>query len=240
MTRLFLQVHKWVGIALGVLVFIWLASGVVMVLPMKLVSRAPRLAEVDVNQVALSPSAAAALLPSREGDSSGVRDWALLMIGGEAYYRLVARSGTSYLINAATGTRLVIDQAQAEAIALRGLPAPLPVAQVTEVKARSLGYPNGPIPAWRVEFGDPRHTVAYVGQRDGSVGYSTGMHRVRYFIAQLHTFDQLKTLGLSRGMQHGVLAVTSAVAILLVFTGYYLVLPRRWRRRWERRPGGVS
>ena len=31
-------------------------------------------------------------------------------------------------------------------------------------------------------------------------------------------------------------ALTSAVAVLLVITGYYLVLPRRWRRRWEQRP----
>jgi hypothetical protein len=31
------------------------------------------------------------------------------------------------------------------------------------------------------------------------------------------------------------LHLTSIVSIVLVMSGYYVVLPRRWRRRWEER-----
>lgn len=236
MTRLFLSVHKWVGIALGVLLFIWLASGVVMVLPMKLIAKNARPGDVAVSGVTLSPAAAAQLVRTRDGDTSAVKDWSLEILGDQAYYRIVTAAKGNFLINGTTGARLEVNKAVAETLATARLPKPLPVASVTEVKKFSLGYPNGPLPAWRVEFADGAHTVAYVGKRDGSVGLSTGLHRVRYFIAQMHTFDQIRTLGLSRAAQHVVLALTSAVAVLLVITGYYLVLPRRWRRRWEQRP----
>ena len=194
MTRLFLSVHKWVGIALGVLLFIWLASGVVMVLPMTLVARNAKPGDVAVAGVTLSPAAAAELVRTRDGDTSAVKDWSLEILGNQAYYRIVTAARGNFLINGSTGARLEVTRAVAETLATARLPKPLPVASVTEVKKFSLGYPAGPLPAWRVEFADGAHTVAYVGKRDGSVGLSTGLHRVRFFIAQMHTFDQIRTL----------------------------------------------
>lgn len=240
MTRLFLSVHKWVGIALGVLLFIWLVSGIVMIWPMKLI--APPVANrlTDVRDVTLSPAQAGALVATREGDTAALREFTLVIINGQAHYRLALKSGKYYLLNASTGERLTVDRDQAAAMALAGLPAPLPVAGVEEVRRHNFAYPRGPLPVWRVNFGDPKHTVAWVAPPDGSIAYSTGGHRVRYFIAALHTFDQIKTMGFSKATQHWVLGLTSAVAVLLVFTGYYLVLPRQWRRRWERRGTGAA
>lgn len=240
MTRAFLTLHKWIGISVGVFLFVWLVSGIVMILPMQRLAPAQGPGNVDLTTLTLAPAEALALVRSREGDTARVFNYSLVVIGGEAYYRIQMKGGANHLISATTGERLVIGPERAETLARAGLSSSAPVTSVTEVKAHSLGYANGPLPAWRVEFGDGRKTVAWVGARDGSVSHDTRLRRVRSFVAQMHTFDQLRTLTGSKLLARGSLGTLSAITILLVLTGYYLALPKRWRRRAEPPRSGAA
>ncbi|HSB55711.1 MAG TPA: PepSY domain-containing protein [Gemmatimonadales bacterium] len=238
MTRTMLWIHKWIGITLGVLVFIWLASGIIMELPFTPPVPDAAAGRFEPATAVISPAQAVALVATREQDTAAVRRVDVVLVAGQAYYDVQVRGGRDYLIDVRTGERLQMSPAVAEATARRGLPDGVPLVSVRQVSDHSLyEYPGGPLPAYRVEFGDPRHTIAYVSARDGSVRHTTRWIRLRYFISDMHTFQQLETLTGSKLVSHGSITGTSAIAILLVLTGYYLVLPRRWQRKFARRTG---
>ncbi|MCC6930204.1 MAG: PepSY domain-containing protein [Gemmatimonadaceae bacterium] len=232
-TRLFLSLHKWIGIGIGVIVFVWLVSGMVMILPFTPIVPKRTAEMVDMRQATVSPAGAIDLVRSREGDTSGVRRVVFVAIGPDPYYKVDAKDGKSFLLSAATGERLVVTRDVAERIARRDFSDNARIRSATEISRHSFGYPGGALPAWRLEFDDARGTIAYVSKRDGSVTHVNGRSRIRSFITGLHTFEQIELVGGSERLKKLSLHLTSLITIVLVLTGYYVVLPRRWRRRWE-------
>lgn len=239
-TRLFLWLHKWIGIGIGVIVFIWLVSGMVMILPFTPIVAKRAADTIDMRQAAISPAAAITLVRSREGDSTEVRRLQFVAIDLEPYYKIDTKGGKSFLLSAATGARLLITREVAERIARRGFSETTPVVSASEISRHSFEYAGGPLPAWRLAFGDDQKTIAYVSKRDGSVAHSSAGHRLRAFVSGLHTFDQLELIGGSERLKKLALHLTSLITIALVLTGYYVVLPTRWRRRWETRRASRS
>ncbi|HEX4936060.1 MAG TPA: PepSY domain-containing protein [Gemmatimonadaceae bacterium] len=232
-TRLFLRLHKWIGIGMGVIVFVWLVSGMVMILPFTPIVPKRTAEMVDMRQAVIAPAAAMDLVGTREGNTSGVRRLVFVAIGPEPYYKIDMKDGKSFLLSAATGARLVINREVAERIARRDFSDTVPVRRATEISRHSFEYPGGALPAWRLEFDDARGTIAYVSKRDGSVTHGHWRSRVRAFVSGLHTFEQIELVGGSERTKKLSLHLTSLITIALVLTGYYVVLPRRWRRRLE-------
>jgi len=190
-------------------------------------------AQIDFRSASISPAEAVSLVASREQDTAPLHRLALVSVQDRPHYRIDVRGGQSYLIDATTGERLKITPELAEKFARQRFSDTLPIRRVVEVSHHSLGYAHGPLPAYRVEFADAQGTQAYVSIRDGSVVHTTRRARIRSFVTNLHTFDQIEILAGSTLAQHASLHVTSIITIVLALTGYYLVLPRGWRRRWE-------
>lgn len=227
MTRTFLWLHKWLGICMGVVVFIWVVSGVVMILPRGAVPQA-KTPQPDWSSAVLSPAQAAALVAAT-GDTAGIQNISLVRLRNRPVFLAEMRGGRRHLHDAATGTPIEVTAALAESIAVEGLRAPKPVTRVERLEKPDWRY-AGRVPAYRVEFADPKRTVAYVTERDGGLQLGDRGIRIRAVITGLHTFQPLSLLG-GNTSRLAALHLTSAVAVLLVLTGYYLVLPKRWRRR---------
>jgi len=192
--RLNYLVHRWLGIALGVLVFVWFASGIVMIYypwPAPTLSQEfARLQAFDVPPGAIGFAAAhraalAALdrLPSVRHDGGGggpdrlvggrLEQW-----NGHAAY-ILWRQHTyidqpTVVVDAMTGTvRSPISDSDAVATA-RSAVGVLPAATRVELLAEGDHYlmsseyqPS--FPAYRVDFDDPDNTAVYVGQAGANI-----------------------------------------------------------------------
>jgi len=232
-TRFSLWSHKWIGIVMGVIVVVWLASGMIMILPYHPLVEAPPDATPQMTDATVSPAEAIRIVREREHGESALKKVQLVGVDGEPYYRIDLAKQPKYLIHARTGERLVIDSAVAERLARRGFAKTLPIRSVSKQTERTLTNPVGPVPAYRIDFADERHTVALVNMYDGTVLHTNTRRRLMSIFAGLHTFEPIEQILERDGPKKWSLHITSIISIILCLTGYYVVLPRRWRRRWE-------
>ena len=169
--------HRWLGIAFGVLMLLWIVSGVVMLFvawpQLNDEERLRALPEIAPEAVRISPLAAWRSL-DRPGWPDDVR---LNVAGDRPVYRF--RSGTRWdAVDAGSGARLPpLDSAQAEALArqfLRGIDFSSPRSELIDgdqwtVTSRF----NAWRPFYRVEAGDGDGHEVYVARDSGEIVLDT-------------------------------------------------------------------
>jgi Na+-transporting NADH:ubiquinone oxidoreductase subunit F len=224
------SVHKWIGISLGIALLVWLVSGVWMVLP---TSYQQNWEGGFTQWPAAAVAPAEAVAAASGGALESVRSINMWAVADRLFYRVFLTTGPAQLIDATTGEPVTIDPGLAEQIAraVFGLPE-APIDTVERVDQYSVRYAGGPLPALRVVFADGNKTVAYVGVADGTVLGGGTAHRIRSFVAGIHTFYPLRILVSAKG-EKGALILAGVISIVGVLTGYWLALPRRWRGRWS-------
>lgn len=218
------DLHKWMGIVIGLALLMWTITGIIMVLPGKRV-RDTSNKPLDVGRAVVSPAQALARLSER--DSSGaVRSIALIQILDNVVYQVETRRRT-VLVNAETGEPYEISEAVAERIAratFRGTAGNVAVERLTSYDTR---YSSGDLPAFRVALGDSASTVSYVSARNGAIVSADSRRRLRSIVGKLHDFSVIKAV-IGADWVHRGLAITACVlSIISIFTGYWLALPRR-------------
>ncbi len=227
------KVHKWLGVGVGAILFIWVVSGVVIILPGGGADQGGRSAPVEYARMTISPAAAVRALLERERVAAPVRDIKLTSIFGDPVYVVEAATRT-YLINASTGEPISISARTAERIAQQSYPGATPVGPAQRFERHDpLSYPWGPLPAYRVEFADGRGTVLYVSARDGTVQRSDRVRKIRNAVQSLHRFYPVQAV-FGRAAQDLALYVASTVSLVAIVTGYYLAF---W---WGRKRSGVG
>lgn len=229
-----LWLHKWIGIGLGVIVFLWLVSGMLLIIPS---AQAPGLdrSPVDYRGAVVSPSDAAEVVARQAGDTALVRRLGAVRVLGRSHYMLDLASLRTYFVDMQSGALLEITPDVAGEIARQTTGLDSARLQVTKLTGYNSAYMRGPLPSYRIDFDDPRRTAVFLSPRDGVVRYTTRALRVKAYIAGFHTFDQLLLLRQSQFTVEAMLHFTSVLGIALVLSGYYLVLPKSWVRRSPRR-----
>jgi hypothetical protein len=188
----------------------------------------------------ISPAQALQAVGRFDPDSSPVRKLSAVRLLGRNHYLFELANRKTFLIDMENGERLVITPEVAGAIARQVGELPSAPMTVREIRAHDAGYLRGPLPMFRVDFDDSKGTSIFVARRDGMVRYTTGALRVKNYIAGFHTFEQLELLGQQDATVKAMLHFTSVLGIVLVLSGYYLVLPRSWVRRPVQRPSSRS
>lgn len=213
MLKLLYQIHKWTGVGIGIVLGMWLVSGMVMAVIGDAQQARPA-ASIDLAEATISPAALQAQLP-------GVQRLELIRLGGEMVYRAATAEG-SRLINAQTGSPVVMTDSLARIVARQE-------SGVEQVKRSDLVRRNGAVTGYQVRFSDHRGTVAQVSAADASVKLMDSRKRLHATFGGLHTFTFLRNVGLERpGITLWVL-VTSVFTLVSVLTGYVMALPRRGR-----------
>ena len=227
----FRWIHKWIGISIGIILLVWLVSGIWIVLPTSYQQNW----EDGFSQWPAAVIAPAAAVAVASGDApEGVRNINMWAVAGRLFYRVSLKDGPVQLVDATTGQLVTITPDLAEQIARAIFVIPeAPVDTVERVDSYSMRYAAGPLPAMRVVFTDDNETVVYVGEADGAVRGGGTSHRIRSVVAGLHTFYPLRVLVSDNG-EKGALILAGVITIVGVLTGYWLALPGRWRRRWSR------
>ena len=226
MRRLIFKVHKWVGIGIGVILLLWIVTGVLIAggdTP-----KASGDAPPDFGRATVAPAAALALATSGDSALTGVRTVEFERLGPHFIYRIRGK-GRTVVVDAERGERLVMDEALARRLAAETVPGAT-IRSAGLIRAHDRGYGNGSLPAWRVTLDDAAGTLVHLSVRDAVLSSSTGSRRMHLTMHNLHTFATLKVLGLARGPIRWLLVLASVISLVAVVTGYFMTLPKRWTR----------
>ncbi|HSE46078.1 MAG TPA: PepSY domain-containing protein [Gemmatimonadales bacterium] len=213
MLRLIYKWHKWIGVSVGVILAMWLFTGIIMVAGPRPPS--PPTPRLDFSAAVISPAQAAAR------SNATVNQIDLIGIGTAPVYKLSTGSGT-VLVDARSGEPVVINDSLAGVIAMQasGVSAP---AKIIRLGAREgAGY--------RVVFSDEASTMVEI-DASGAARATDRLKRFRSVINGLHTFGALRGVKASRGTIEGLLVLIAGTALVSVALGYIMALPRRRRSR---------
>lgn len=223
------RLHKWMSVAVGVFVFGWVVTGLVMIIPGPDESGGPA-APVDYAALAITPAAAVRTVEASSGVPAG--NLRLGRLGDRIVYVVSPRDRPPQLVDAASGALVSLTPELAGELARHRLPATVRVTSVTRIERHSLSY-HGPLPAYRVDFDDARGTRAYVNAVTGEVQRNGRFNRFKGLFASLHLFQPLDALPGGSRARKAALWLTSGIVIGISLTGYWLALPRRWRQERE-------
>ena len=219
MLKLVYKWHKWIGVSVGVILAMWLFTGIIMVTGPR--PPTPPTPQVDFNAAVISPAQAAAK------SSAPVSRIDLINIGSAPTYKLSSSSGT-VLVDASSGETVEINDSVAIVIATQasGVSAPAKATRLRSGEGAS-GY--------RVVFSDPASTVVEI-EASGTAKATDRLKRFRNVVGGLHTFGVLRGVNASRGTIEGLLILVAGTALVSVVTGYVMALPRRRRSQVSPEP----
>lgn len=172
LTRALVLLHRWLGVALGLFVAAWFASGIILIYvpfpSLPAVERVASRADIPLADVRVSPAAAIAAL----GGASVPDGLRLVARGGRPVYLLHRRDAPLAAIWADNGRPAALgDAGEAAAIAaafsktaVRSVEGPFDVDQWVVHQAFDEARPF-----FRVALDDPAGTRVYVSQRSGEV-----------------------------------------------------------------------
>lgn len=214
--RFIRQVHRWLGLLIGIQVLLWVVGGVVM--------SALRLDEVRGEHLAARTTAPAldggarltplsAVLQARAGTVTSVTLTSLL---GQPVYRVETGAGPE-LVDASSGASLSpLPQAVARRIALADYTGAGTLQDVAWVDSPELEYRGRDLPLWRARFADERETTLYISPQTGVVvARRNDLWRLFDFVWMLHIMDYEER----EDFNHPLLIATASTALLFVLSG---------------------
>lgn len=216
--------HRYLGVAMGLLMLVWFVSGVVM-----LFVRWPEVTEPE-RTAGLAPIPWAACCDfSSFGPGQRLEDGVIEAVAG----RPVLRSGgeTYDLARGGVLEPLTVAEALAVAAAHTGR-TPVSARLVERDQWTVTGYFNARRPFWRVEVGDPARTVVHVSARTGQVAQvTTRASRVLAWLGPIPHWLYPQVLRQDGRLWTQVVIWTSLAGVFLTVTGIYLGLIawRPWR-----------
>ncbi|MBT8110084.1 MAG: PepSY domain-containing protein, partial [Gammaproteobacteria bacterium] len=167
----FRRLHKWIGLAIGIQVGIWMLSGLMMGLldhehvqghHYRTVSNVAPLPASSRNVLDAVDIVELAAVATQVNDIS-LRSY----LGGIAYQ--VTTAGGSQLFDAVSGSRIVVSAEDAATLAKRDYSGPGQIVSIEPVQAPAMEVRRHSGEAWRVEFDDEEATTLYVAADDGRI-----------------------------------------------------------------------
>jgi hypothetical protein len=219
--------HKWLAVAVSLVLVMWCVSGISLGLPGGTVARRPS-PEPDWSAAHIAPATAARAAATLLGDSAlRPQSVQLRLLLGAPVYTVSVRGGGVAFVDATTGEAYLMDAALATRIAERAYGGTARSAQ--RVDRYGPTYPYGDLPAFVVTFeeGGPR---AYVSARSGGVVLATLAGRVRQGLGALHDG---RIIAVVLGERPALLFIAGfgSLTLAAALSGLWLALPARWRRR---------
>jgi hypothetical protein len=251
--RLDYLAHRWIGIVLGGLVFVWFSSGIVMVFyPWPALTESKRMAllgpfEPGAPLVGFARAAATATSHLERADTAALNQWGP-PVGGRLTRldrRLVyqfwgegdGRTVPTVLVDAETGGVLSPISPAIAVVAARAVVGSGPGVLEADLLERGDHYMMNhdyaaDFPAYRVRFADAERTAVYVGVRGGSpFGVVTTLTRFTTWFGTVPHWFYFMWLYHRRPVWTAVNIATGSCGVLLAVTGIVLGLSQLFRRR---------
>ena len=264
--RLDYLAHRWIGIILGSLVFVWFASGIVMVFyPWPAYTESQRLAllsplEPASSLVGFRRASAVAIDALHHADIAGVHAVGppvrarLMRWGDRLVYQFWGDQGGRFvpaaLVDAATGASLSpVTSAMATDAARAAVGPGSPMSAIDRLAVGDHYMMNNDyaaeFPAYRVQFADPARSAVSVSVRDGDpFGVVTTRTRLTTWFGTVPHWFYFQWLYDRHSVWNAVNIVMTSIGTLLALTGIVFGLAqlrlRRTRGAWPTPYRGVS
>ena len=165
------KLHRWLGLLVGLQVVLWIASGFGMsLLDAREVAGEGQVAfESDMAMLStdlqyLEPAAMLAMLP----EGGAVQSMELKRELGFWVWRVQGPAGVK-LYDARSGAIMKVDETRARWLAQNEYFGDGSIGAVTLMEEPTLEARDHPLPLWRVDFNDARHTRYYIGIDEGRI-----------------------------------------------------------------------
>ncbi len=226
------KAHRWITLIVGVQLLCWIVSGAVFVfndidnVHGDYEFERPIAAAVDPGLLGARARRAAAALTAASGGIGGVSKVVLTTRMGRpvfAVYQGNARTPLGF-VDAETGTVVgPIQAAQAEGIAKAHYKGSAGVRSVRWLEAAPLEYRGGPLPVYRVDFDDSKHTSFFISPESGAVVMRRNRPwRIFDFFWMLHTMDYANR----DDFNHRLIRTAAVLAALAGLSGAVLLFQR--------------
>lgn len=182
--------HRWLGLIVGLQVFVWLMGGLVMTaLPIERVRSEHKIAvtaPLPIDPGAIIPFEAAASAAGANRVAAGTLGTHL----GQPAWRITGPDGERVLIDARSGLVLSpLDESQARAVAAADYAGPGRIAEARLLSEPPTEYGRAG-PVWQVVFDDTDGATLYIAPDTGEVRARRGRTwRVFDFAWRLHVMD---------------------------------------------------
>ena len=225
------QIHKWVGLAIGLQFLLWTISGAAMaLLDMETVAGGP---QPEAFQSALSGEAIGWPRIVAQLDTARIEGLRLRTLLDRPVVE-VRTARSTRIFDARTGDPVRITAPAARAVAQAAHPdgaRPVSVASLTETSVPVRGHEP---PIWQVEFADGESSTYYVSATTGALlERRNDTWRWWDFFWMLHNMDYA-----DRTSFNHPLIITAGIAMAwLAVTGFWLLFRTMWRHdlTWVRR-----
>jgi uncharacterized iron-regulated membrane protein len=222
-----IRVHKWLALAVGIQIILWVTGGVVMsVIPIERVRGEHNIAPAIDRPLALD-----GLMPLdaaiRAADiGEGIRSVTLETWLDRPVYSLVRLDGGRDLIDARSGERLTpLDRDTAQTVALRDYAGRAGIGSVEYFETPTWEYRRAG-PAWRISFSDGEGTRLYVDPQTGLVSARRNdAWRFYDFFWMLHIMDYKAR----ENFNNPLVITAAALALVTVLAGLVLLVLRLQR-----------
>jgi len=237
MLRTSLQLHKWIGLIVGLQVLAWVLGGLIMTaLPIEQVRGEQHIAFAAQPAIGVDTVLPLAEVTERAGlelASANLRNTPRGPV-----WILASPSGQEVWYDARTGgevQEITADQAKAAAAAVYAGKGGPQAAELLDDPPPEAGA-GGPL--WRVRFDDGEGTSLYLDPFTGDVvSRRSDLWRFYDFFYRLHIMN----FGPSENYNHPTIVAASALALAIVATGFVLLwfrLSRDWTMWRARRKRG--
>jgi uncharacterized iron-regulated membrane protein len=222
--------HKWLGLIIGVQVFLWLASGLFMTaVPIETVR-----GEHNIRKAAPLKLSADGLVSLDRVLTGRETRAELTDLYGILVWRLDEEGQPARLVDAQTGVTISpLTEAQARRIAAADFSGPGKIASAALIERDPEIEYRGALPVWRIQFDDPESTRLYVLATSGKVtARRTNTWRIYDFLWSLHIMDY----GGRDNFNNPLVVMAAVLGLILALTGAWIVgirfLPRVVRGAW--------
>jgi len=220
MMRFLKQLHKWVGLLIGLQVVLWLLSGLIISLldPAKVSGEQWAAPDTDKSPalppgILLEPNELPAELLS---DALSIR---LASTHGQAVYR-IKHAGGETLVNAVEGSIMRTGKADAATLARRDFIGDGDIVSIQAGRAPDMETRNSAGDYWKVDFSDKANTTLYVSASNGEILERRNSYwRVRDFFWMLHIMDY----SYREDFNNSLIIFVALVAIWLGISGFTLL-----------------
>ncbi len=229
--KVFGEIHRWIGLAVGLQFSIWCVSGLVMsILPADSVKGTDR--SVKVAESPLDPYIDDIISVNKirpDWDYFTVR---LQSTAGKPVY-IFEGEGRVLARDAVSGEAIAIEQDLVKNIAKNDYDGVADILDVQKIQLPSDDMPKSNKQAWQVSFGDERDTALYISTEDGQIlARRNNYWRVFDTFRMLHFMDYFR----EHGFNSLWIIMFAFLSVVSFVTGFDLIIAyyRRKRNRQEK------
>ncbi len=229
MRKWWFQIHKWVGLIVGLQILAWTVSGLYMTwFPIEQVRSEHLIREAKPRDLRAAKNL---ISPERavEAVKASVSRLELVDIAGRWMWRIDSAGKPHMLIDAEKGQVISpLDETEARRIAAADYAGKGTMAAATLIKDKPPIEYRRALPVWQVAFDDEDQTRLYIEPLTGKVvARRSDLWRTYDFLWSLHIMDYSER----EDFNHWPIILFALLSLALTITGIGLVVIRFWPQR---------